>query len=525
MMRSLCRVFDLLGSLLLLCAFVCVLPLDARADGARTASTQAEAPRSAPVPRFEPTTAEDSPVSVPDGWRATYGSLIVLENRVRPEGPTLRLPVVWIQPHDGDAHRTPVLYLGGGPGASALNVAGYPGAYPFVAEHGFVVLEQRGTRFAEPALDCPELVAALRQSVLAPSTDVAIARQVAAAAACRARLTADGVDLSAYSTAASAADVEDLRRVLGVERWTLYGASYGTSLALAVLRDTPGTVRAAVLDSILPPQVLYDDESSRNLEASIGRIARDCAADAACAAAYPDLQRRFDAALDAADAEPLRLRLPDDALEGLEPAPDDTSVLLRGADLAALVGPSSPRSIAGTPRLLDAIARHDIDVLQAAAANLLAPTSWAWGMRLSVWCSESQPDAARTRAAAPLDVLGGVESAVVPPAVCAAWNVPARPRREVAPVRSEVPILLVAGEYDPATPPAWAHEAARTLPRSRVVVVRAAGHIPMQDWGGDGCAMKFAASFIDDPETIVHPDTPLPPCLAARTAPRFVVPD
>jgi pimeloyl-ACP methyl ester carboxylesterase len=46
-------------------------------------------------------------------------------------------------------------------------------------------------------------------------------------------------DLTAYNTAASAADVNDLRLALGYEQINLWGGSYGARLALEVMRDYP----------------------------------------------------------------------------------------------------------------------------------------------------------------------------------------------------------------------------------------------------------------------------------------------
>ena len=57
--------------------------------------------------------------------------------------------------------------------------------------------------------------------------------------ACHDRLESQGVDLSAYNSAEIAADVEDLRLALGVERWNLYGWSYGTRIALTFPRTEP----------------------------------------------------------------------------------------------------------------------------------------------------------------------------------------------------------------------------------------------------------------------------------------------
>ena len=62
-------------------------------------------------------------------------------------------------------------------------------------------------------------------------------------------------DLMAYNTASNAADINDLRLALGYDQVNLWGGSYGTRLALGVMRDYPEGLRSVVLDSVYPPDV------------------------------------------------------------------------------------------------------------------------------------------------------------------------------------------------------------------------------------------------------------------------------
>ena len=48
------------------------------------------------------------------------------------------------------------------------------------------------------------------------------------------------------------ADLDDLRRALGAEQWTLDGVSYGTFVAERYAIAHPKSVKALVLDSVLP---------------------------------------------------------------------------------------------------------------------------------------------------------------------------------------------------------------------------------------------------------------------------------
>src|SRR5207248_219932 len=109
----------------------------------------------------------------------------------------------------------------------------------------------------------------------------------------RAALVPKVRSLADFDTASDAADVSDLRAALGLPPLRLFGVSYGTRLALAVLRDHADDVASAVIDSVLPTQVDLVADSGRNANRAFERIFEGCAADAACAAAYPDLRQAF----------------------------------------------------------------------------------------------------------------------------------------------------------------------------------------------------------------------------------------
>jgi pimeloyl-ACP methyl ester carboxylesterase len=127
----------------------------------------------------------------------------------------------------------------GGPGSSSAGLLPLARSI-YVRDRDVVVVEQRGTRWSEPFLACPEVDQALLAGLgTADPAATETAREVAAARTCAARLRAEGNDLSAYTTAENAADLADVRAALGYEQWNLWGLSYSTRLALTVLRTTP----------------------------------------------------------------------------------------------------------------------------------------------------------------------------------------------------------------------------------------------------------------------------------------------
>lgn len=443
------------------------------------AACQTEPISDSEYPRFEIVTDEQAfPVSIPASYDATRGWLVVKEDRQDSGSLEIRLPVAVIH-SEAESKKSPIAYLSGGPGTSAMKTAAFPGAYPWLKDRDFVVVGQRGTHFAKPALMCPEYREAVSED---GDRNVAVT-------ACRARLEQAGISLENYNTTASANDLEDLRLVLGFDTWNLYAGSYGTRLALIYAKSYGDKLESMVLDSPLPPNAIFDDESAVNMEQALRAIARDCASDAACATAFPKLESRFFQTINRVAASPLMI-------EGRDQP-------VTGPNLVSLVPITSESSIRNAPIMMDRVANLDPTLLGKLVGSAEA-ADFAWGMRFSVWCSEAIPFSERNRATKPNPVLGGYESAAIDPKICETWGVPTEPRSFIEPVTTDVPTLFIAGEFDPLTPPVWGELAAETLPQSRVIVIRRGSHSSTQQWGGDGCAMSLAAEFFADPRAFLQ---------------------
>src|SRR5204862_297692 len=117
--------------------------------------------------------------------------------------------------------------------------------------------------------------------------------EVAAAARCFRRLKEAGVDLNAYNSRESAADIEDLRRVLKYAKINLYGVSYSARLMLDVMRYFPAGIRSVVLESTLPPEVNYDEVGVDKIVRTLDVLFSECRSDAACNKSYPQLEKEF----------------------------------------------------------------------------------------------------------------------------------------------------------------------------------------------------------------------------------------
>lgn len=464
----------------------------------------------------------DCPFDVPqgetEGNSMDCGYFIVPEDYADPDSPTIELAVAILYADTDTPQPDAVIYLAGGPGASALSEADSWVESPIRASRDIVLLDQRGTGYSNPSLSCPE----------APDG----ATDAEAAQSCHDYWVDQGVNLSAYNSIQSATDVAALREALGYDEWNLLGISYGTRLALATIRDNPTGVRSVILDSTYPPQVNDQEEASSDQVATFQVLFAGCAADPVCSDAYPDLENVFYETVDRLNAEPASYVTTD------PDTGEESDATLSGDDFseALFQGLYATDNIPYLPAVIYAVADGDYGLLDDLNSGALVagengrvvtlrqdepPSDDADAMYNSVTCSEEIPfnnydaaiaDAESTPPEVRDGLVGSVESMFE---TCRIWDVTPAPAFEAEPVVSDLPTLVLAGEYDPATPPAWGEIAAETLSNSFFFEFPGVGHGTID--GGD-CPVSIIVAFLDDPTT--EPDSS---CIAEMTPPEFVV--
>ena len=466
-------------------------------------------PSPSPPPSPTPTGAAFEPGpcrfgAIP-GETVECGDLLVPEDRAQAGGRTIRLAVAIIRSHAANPAPDAFIFLSGGPGVPAVAGAGELARVfkRVLATRDLIVFDQRGVGYSTPSLDCLEWDAALANiSMEDLDPEEATAREVEVYQACHDRLVQDGVNLAAYHSAASAADVNDLRLALGYGQVNLYGVSYGSRLALTVLRDFPAGIRSVVLDSVLPPQVDFYADLGSNAQRALDVLFQRCAADAQCGAAFPALETEFYELVDQLSAEPVPFNVPGAA--GGEPG----QFLLDGDRLITalfnLLYDSS--EIFWLPKTIAELAHgyytgHFYQVLPKVMA-MWASAYISDGMNRSVMCAEEVPfHSAEALAAASAGLNPHVAASFERPpasvlAVCDFWGAGEAPAVENEPVASDLPVLILAGEFDPITPPASGQLAAQTLSRSVYYEFPGVGH---QVIGARTCAMDIAISFLEAP--------------------------
>ncbi|MCS7056578.1 MAG: alpha/beta hydrolase [Thermoflexales bacterium] len=443
------------------------------------------------------------------------GWLTVPARHADPGGLKIKLGVVILRARALDHAPDPLVMAQGGPGASTIETyLEEMKDSPIRAKRDIVLFDQRGTRHTRPALACDELdrarIAAIEQRL---TPDEESRRRLEAVEQCRARLVREGVDLSAFDSIENAADVAALARALGYDKINFYGVSYGTLLAQHLMRDHAGILRSVVLDAVVPSEGSYIAESARAEDGALSELFRACAAHPRCAAAYPNLERDYFDAVERLNRQPAEVFMLDlDTGKGYD-------TVLYGDTLQGFVFQAlyATELLPLLPYVMDRAAKGDYAPIGNLGSVFAFDRSVNDGAYLSMTCAEDaslldqpisdagvRPPVAQRSARDWRDFV----------AACRLWNVEALPADANAPVRSDVPTLLLSGRFDPITPPAKGDRVVATLTRARHLVFPNVGH---SAFGIEPCADQIVKAFIADPNAPL--DTT---CLAQLGAPTFI---
>lgn len=412
--------------------------------------------------------------------RAECATLEVPENPAEPQGRKLSLKVGLVAARAAEPQPDPVIFIAGGPGQSATE--SYPsiaGGFARLREKRHVLfIDQRGTGGSHRlACDFPDELAEA-----AASTDV----QVQMARDCLASLDAD---LAMYTTSVAVSDLEALRQALGAPKLNVYGGSYGTRVAQEYARQFPDGVRSLLLDGVVPPELALGSEHSINLESALKAMLGRCAQQPACADTFGNPFDTLYALRDRVRAAPEAVAARDPRTNAArEMRLDETAV----AAIARLFA-YTPETASLLPLLLhEANAGRPQSLVQQASLVYDSLTGQInHGMQLSVICAEDAPRLETREQDANL-ILG---NAIVGVTLnqCSVW--PKGPVSEGfrEPLRTDIPTLLLSGEFDPVTPPRYGEQVLASLGKARHLVGKGQGHILL----GRGCTPKLAASFVD----------------------------
>lgn len=458
------------------------------------------------VPRFEST---ECPIEVPPDRSIECGNLITLEDYDNQQSRTIQTAVLIIHSLNPNSANEAMLFTEGGPGFSSLNSVWWLSGTPFGNDRDIIIIEQRGNKFSEPRLDCDFSVWWEETEEHTPCLDSLQLREI---------------PLEYYTTASIAADVNTLKQVLEYQSWILYGSSYSTRLMQLVMDRYPEDIRAVVMHSISPiteARFQHDPEHSIRV---LKVVFDDCVNQPACAESYPDLENNFYDLVRELNDNPVEFEMDFPDAEGKFMFEVNGHTLVNFMIEDAFYGPSYPNfQTAYLPLLINEVYSGKSDLLYPWAERYVSRwgnEGFSWGLYFSINCQEEAPYTNSAMLNAQINAvpeLDGFSRTWDELTICNAWNLDAAPPLAVEPVASDIPVLVLAGTYDPVTPPEWSRIALENLSNHTFVEFPSSGHSVPTD---NPCSEQITVDFLDNPK--IEPDLS---CLGDRPAPKFVLPD
>ena len=442
------------------------------------------------------------------GYRGTAkcGTYLAWENRAARSGRQIAINIVILPASGRSVQSDPVFYFDGGPGAAASRAAANIGRFLRAVNQSrdLVFVDARGTGRANP-LNCPQ-----------PPPDAPLQvhfDEFLSDAYVRACLAAQTADVRFYTQVFAADDVNEIREALGYGRINLLGSSGGTRQQQLYMRRHGSTVRSVVMHGVQAMDGEMPLPFSRALDHGIAGLLEACGNESTCLGRYPTLRDDWDAVR-------RRFEFGDVETEVRDPRTGRTERLLirKGVFADGLRHMLYTMQTAWqAPGVIHHAARGDFGPF--VEREMRQVTRFAdvlsHGMFITATCAEDvrfidEDDVRRATAGTFL----GDYRVRRQQAACAIW-----PRGEgidadfQKPVTLDVPVLIVSGAFDVATPPSEAERVARHLPRSRHVIFPNQGH----DYAHPGCASRLIADFFSSADTAAL-DTS---CVAETKRPPF----
>ena len=432
-------------------------------------------PPATALDKLTPCLAEQGPTD------AYCGELEVWENRAAKAGRKLKLKVVLLPGLSRTSAPDPVFFFAGGPGAGSAKMAGSLKEHfrRLQTDRDIVLVDQRGTGNSNP-LNCE-----FKNDD--DTVDRTPEEYLAYLKGCLAKYDAD---VRLYTTEIAMDDIDDVRAFLGYEKINLYGGSYGTRAAITYVRRHGNRVRSVVIDGVAPPDMRLPLYMPRDGQRALDLIFRDCDADAACRARFPNLRERVHRLFTRLAAKPERIHFRNPR-SGKE---QDVTVKASMVASAVFNAMYSPELASLLPMLFDRAEKGDYQGLFAMTAGFGGIAEMmSTGMHYSVVCAEDAPRIDRASIAKETEAtfMGAemVDNRLKP---CDFWPRNPMDAAFYEPLASDVPALVLSGELDPVTPPVWGEQVAKQWKNARHFVVPGAGHGTTRN----GCVSRMMTDFV-----------------------------
>ncbi|EDP70137.1 Probable secreted peptidase of alpha/beta hydrolase superfamily protein [Flavobacteriales bacterium ALC-1] len=399
---------------------------------------------------------------------------------------TTKLGYLVIRSKSENRKEDPVIFLQGGPGGSVLNLANIFSQLNIDRDRDFILYDQRGIDFSEEL--CPDLnLQLLEVMALDLNIDEEITELKKRVISCTNYIKTDDRQ---FSTITNVKDLEALRKHLGYKQLNLFGGSYGTRLGLKYMEHYPNQVRTAVLSSLFPPDIRMYDNLFSNFNNALDKVFTDCAKDSNCNANYPNLKSEFLSFCDELKSNPITIEINGD------------DFILNQQDVLLFMHQMlyNNQTIERIPEFIEALKEKNTSYITRTIVGFIPRVTI---LNLAVYYAVMTADEGgfNNQDKVNLDTTNlmftdtSLSIFSADPEIIKSWpsvNVKSNPMNTVT---SDIPTLLISGDFDPVTPINNGNVVAKRLSNNQHIVFKNNGHVPI-----NSCFFNLAKQFLNNPD-------------------------
>jgi pimeloyl-ACP methyl ester carboxylesterase len=421
-----------------------------------------------------------------------FGYITVPEDYDKPEGKTLQIAFSVLKTPNPNFKGDPIIVFAGGWGLPLVHKTSNYVRFPFLKERDVILFDYRGSGFSNK-LPCDNMGEQSWEEII---TDMPYSQFINNLTKrfenCMDQLVSQGIDINQYGMNTIARDAAYLAQQLEYDTYNLFGVSYGTMaiqhfLRAATLYDI--SVRSVVLDSNVPIGEATQGSMALYYARSLNNIMEDCAANADCNEAYPNLKSRFLAFLNSLEETPLVLQLA-----------DGTTAFLNKEELNAVVHQIiyHEEVYKDVPIFLERLIARDAKAFQPILKIMKDRVHDSFNALGLIEYTYDYKGAIEQSKAAFAEVQQKYKPYELVEAYYEFYMNDTRIKTDsiaITPIKTDVPSLLLAGTYDPITPPEWNDNFRKQFDNHYYYVFPKVGHGVVFTT----CGLEITQQFIANP--------------------------
>lgn len=419
----------------------------------------------------------------------------VPENWDLPTGRKIILAVAVLKKKD-NSQSEPVVFIQGGPGGNTIDGIRFWLRHPLRKTHDIILIDLRGTGFSEPRL-CPDFGKKIFE-ILAKNqeNEYDVKDKINIALECRQDMIDQGIDLSAYNSVSVAKDLNALKGALRINKWNVYGTSYGTFIAQTYAKTYPEDIQSLILDSPVADISDYYTYNTQNYLLSLDKLFKDCKENLVSNQQYPNLENVYYSNIAMLKENPLTISI-------------DKSIISTGEftynaedyKIAIQQALYDKRLIEILPLLIYQFKDRNTTTLAQLVKAFSGALSLNYGCYYCFTCNEVIPynnlQKYDSISVQNKKLNGGLSFYRSDFSVCENWNKDSHFSQEKLSLRNDNPfrVLILSGEFDPITPNNFARATAKNF-NSNVEIIT--GYTYSHGLGYSRAGAYIINSFVED---------------------------